>query len=157
MNDASVCRDAVDGRSIFAEGYVSFETGLHPDHRADEEGDYSIVGNDKADVPFLPRPPGERDCEKIDTKDGQPDLKPGGFVNVSLCDLCVEIGLRERRDRAGDGDRRQEDERKLKRSKIVNQPPYCRTLAAFGDHLLVSGCGCDGRAHGLFTGRAYIP
>ena len=140
-----------------SERYVSFESRLPPDHCANEKGNYSIVGHDKAEVPFLPGPSGERDREKIDAKNGQPNLEPRGLVDVALCDLGVEIGLRESRDSAGDGDCCEKDERKLQGPEIVNHPPSCRALAALGNHLLVSGHGCDSRAHGRFRDRAYIP
>ena len=128
LNDASTRRDAADWRSISAKGYVAFEAGLHSDHCADEKSNYSIVSHDKADVPFLPRPPGERDCEKVDAKNGQPNLEPRGLVNVSLCDLGVEIRLRKGRDSASEGDRGQEDERELQGAKPMNHLPGTERL-----------------------------
>ena len=145
------------GGASSAERYVAFEAGLHANHCAAEKSNYSIVGHDEADVPFLPRPTGERDCEKVDAKNSQPNLEPRSLVNVSLCDLGVKIRLRESRDSASDGDRGKEDERKLERAKPMNHLPSSRALPAFGDHLPASRCESYGRAHGQFRGRAYIP
>ena len=123
-------RDAIYRRSVLAKCHVAFEASLHSDHRPDKERDYSIVSDHKPDVPFLPGPAREGHGKEVDAKKGQPKRKPRRFVNVGLRDLRIEIRLSEGRDRAGNGDGRQQDERELQRSEA------CESLArqpnAFG-------------------------
>ena len=144
MDHAAAGGDTRDRLGVLAESDVALEAGLHADHRADEQSDDAVVGDDKADVLFLPGPAGEGDGEKIEAKRTQPDNEERMLVDEGVRDLGVEPRFGEGGHRTGQGNGGEQNEGEIERAQPVDQPPDRRLFLPPGDHRLADQDGIGG-------------
>ena len=141
LDDAAVDGEFADGRLVLVERDISLEASLDADHRADEERDDAVVGDDETGVRFCPWPAGDRDGKEVDAENDQPNDEPRGLVDINLCDFGAELGLRDGGDRAGGGDRGDEDQSELQRAQPMNHAPHGRAGLALFDEALALDSG----------------
>src|SRR5947208_6426181 len=104
----------------FEERHGSFDSPNSPNKRSDQQRDDTEMRDEKREVMFAPGPTRERRASEVCPEQDKPDVEPRSAVNISARHFRIETRLIERPFDGGTDQNRQQDDRYLKRCKIID-------------------------------------
>ena len=131
----------------------AFETTGAADESSPEKDDNARMGDDEAEVVFLPRPAGHGGADKIQAEEKEPQIEPGGSVNVGAGDAGTKSGLEKsgRNTNSGQGDEQEHGE--VDGAQGVDPPPQGGLASASEDLFIAGGRSRHGKRIGRSVGR----
>ena len=131
----------------------AFETTGAADESSPEKDDNARMGDDEAEVVFLPRPAGHGGADKIQAEEKEPQIEPGRAVNVGAGDAGTKSGLEKsgRNTNSGQGDEQEHGE--VDGAQGVDPPPQGGLASASEDLFIAGGRSRHGKRIGRSVGR----